>query len=138
MRTRRPVDTAPLSSTTALGFLLKSHYLADEFPSVVTTTNFADYCVANHASLPSVDTLLKRTTLYGTFSMPRTASTRRVLASLLHPTSQLALSLIIADHSAEIRKTIDSSLITLYDTKPDVQKSLAFLGIDFNLDPEKR
>jgi hypothetical protein len=80
MRTRTPVNTAPLTSTTAVGFLLKSHYLADEFPSVVTTTNFADYCVANHASLPSVDTLLKHTTLCGTFSMPRSASTRRVLA----------------------------------------------------------
>jgi hypothetical protein len=87
MRTSRPVNPAPLSSTTAVGFLLKSHYLAVEFPSVVTTTNFADYCIDNYASLPSVDTLLKRTTLYGTFSMPRTASTRRVLA-LPHPTSQ--------------------------------------------------
>ena len=58
MRTRRPVKPAPLSSVKALGFLLKSHYLADEFPSVVTTTNFADYCVNNYATLPSVDALL--------------------------------------------------------------------------------
>ena len=136
MRTRRPVKPVPLSSATALGCLLKSHYLADEFPSVVTTTNFADYCVANHASLPSVDMLLKRTTLYGTFSMPRTADTRRVLA-LPHPTSQLALSRIIADHRAEIGKTIDNTLITLYNTKPDTQKGRAFLGIDFNSRPAK-
>src|ERR1700737_1382080 len=126
MRTRRPVKPAPLSSVKALGFLLKSHYLADEFPSVVTTTNFADYCVNNYATLPSVDALLKRTTLWGNFSMPRTVNPRRILA-LPHPTSQLALSRIIANHRAEIGKTIDSSQISLYNTKPNLQDSRAFI-----------
>ena len=35
-----PLSPPPLSTAKALGFLLKSHYLADEFPSVVTTTKF--------------------------------------------------------------------------------------------------
>jgi hypothetical protein len=136
MRTRRTFKPAPLSTAKALGFLLKSHYLADEFPSVVTTTNFADYCVTHYATLPSIDELLKRTTLCSYFSMPRTVDTRRVLA-LPHPTSQLALSRIIASHRAEIRKTIESSQISLYDTKPKLKDSRAFIGIDFDSKPAK-
>jgi hypothetical protein len=121
---------AKLSPTTTLGFLLKSHYLADDFPSVVTTSNFADYCVTNYTSLPTVEALLKRTTLYGTFSVPRTTTTRRVMA-LPHPASQLALSRIMADHRSDIQAAIDSSNITLYATTHDTQADRAFSGLDF-------
>lgn len=81
-------------------------------------------------TLPSVDTLLARTTLCGSFSLPRTITARRVLA-LPHPRSQLALSRIITGHRTEIAQTIVSSLISLYDTKPDIKNRRAFRGIDF-------
>ena len=70
-----PANPSPAAS---LGYLLKSHYLADEFPGVINATKFADYCVANHASLDTVADLLKRTTLYGGFSVPR-STTRRMI-----------------------------------------------------------
>jgi hypothetical protein len=133
--TKRPM-LAKLSPATTLGFLLKSHYLADDFPSVVTTSNFADYCVTNHTSLQTVETLLKRTTLYGTFSVPRTTTTRRVMA-LPHPTSQLALSRLMADHRSDIQAAIDSSKITLYATNPDTQADRAFSGVDFKYKSKK-
>jgi hypothetical protein len=88
MRTRRLRNPPRLSARTALRFLLKSHYLADDFPYVLTTANFAEYCFSNYSTLVSADELLKRTTLYGFFSVPRTTTTRRVLA-LPHPVSQL-------------------------------------------------
>jgi hypothetical protein len=84
-----------------LGFLLKSHYLADEFPSVLTTANFAAFCVSKYTTLEATEELLKRVTLYGTFSAPRTTSTRRVLA-LPHPASQLVLSRVISENLGAI------------------------------------
>jgi hypothetical protein len=119
-----------LTQTQTLGFLLKSHYLAEEFPGVVTTSNFATYCVNKHASLETVKALLGRTTLYGTFSAPRAVGTRRVLA-LPHPTSQLALSRIIAENRDTIAAIIDSSKITLYKTSSKIKESRAFVGLDF-------
>jgi hypothetical protein len=131
MRTRRLRNPPRLSGQTALRFLVKSHYLADDFPNVLTTADFADYCFTNYNTLPSADELLKRTTLYGFFSVPRTATTRRVLA-LPHPASQLALSRIIATHRNEIRTTIDSAKISLYDTKNRAGLDRAFLGVNFS------
>lgn len=119
-----------------LGFLLRSHYLADDFPRAITTANFAVFCTDNYASLETVNGLLGRTTLYGTFSAPRTTTTRRVLA-LPHPTSQLALSLIITRHYDEIRAVIKGSKITLYNTAFDATKGRAFLGVDFAAQAER-
>lgn len=118
----------PLSD--ALGFLIRSHYLADDFPSVITTANFAEFCVKKHSSLETVKALLGRTTLYGTFSAPRTVTSRRVLA-LPHPTNQLALSLIIVRNLKEIKETIRSSKITLYNTYSKAKEDRVFVGIDF-------
>src|SRR5467141_1452809 len=105
--------------------------LADDFPNVLTTANFSDYCFNNYNTLASADELLKRTTLYGFFSVPRTTTTRRVLA-LPHPASQLALSRIIADNRKEIQTTIDSAKISLYDTKTRAGVDRAFLGVNFS------
>lgn len=136
MRTRRLRNPPRLSAKTALRFLIKSHYLADDFPGVLTTANFSDYCFNNYNALASADELLKRTTLYGFFSVPRTTTLRRVLA-LPHPASQLALSRIIADNRKQIQITIDSAKISLYDTKTRVGVDRAFLGINFNSKPIK-
>jgi len=119
------------SATRALEFLLKSHYLADEIPSVVTTTPFALFCAANYATLPPADEGLKRVTMYGIFSAHRTTQTRRVLA-LPHPASQLALCQILAENRDEIAKTIRRSGLTLYNTKEDVAHDRLFVGIDFD------
>ena len=122
-----PVRRAPRRH---LAFLLKSHYLADEFPSVLTTANFAKFCEDNLASLAPLPDLLKRVTRYGTFSAPRTTSTRRVLA-LPHPASQLALSRIITENLTDIRKTIRSCSLSLYNTDADYAHDRLFVGVDF-------
>jgi hypothetical protein len=113
----------------SLGYLLKSHYLADEFPSVITTTKFSEYCVANYAALDSLADLLKRTTLYGTFSVPR-STTRRMIA-LPHPSSQLAMSLIIAENRSAIAKVIGSPKLSLYDTALSKPRERMFGGLNF-------
>jgi hypothetical protein len=125
MKARRLRKLPRLSAKNALRFLLKSHYLADDFPSVLTTVNFSDYCFNNYSLLATPDELLKRTTIYGFFSVPRTIATRRVLA-LPHPVSQLALSRIIANNRSEIKATIGSAKISLYDTKTRVGLDRAF------------
>ena len=119
-----------------LKFLLTSHYLADDFPSVITTGNFATFCARTYPSLETIKALLGRTTLYGTFSTPRTTTSRRVLA-LPHPTSQLALSLIITRHYDEIRTVIESSNITLYNTAFGPTEKRAFTGLDFKARGER-
>jgi hypothetical protein len=126
-----PIPPAParLSPAESLGYLLKSHYLADEFPGVVTATRFSEFCVANHATLDPVADLLKRTTLYGTFSVPR-STTHRVLA-LPHPSSQLALSLIIAENRAAISRAVGAPKLSLYNTISDKKRERTFVGVDF-------
>jgi hypothetical protein len=120
---------ATISPAMSLGYLLKSHYLADEFPSVITTTKFSEYCVANYAALDSLADLLKRTTLYGTFSVPR-STTRRMIA-LPHPSSQLAMSLIIAENRSAIAKVIGSPKLSLYDTALSKPRERMFGGLNF-------
>ena len=119
-----------------LRFLLTSHYLADDFPSVITTGNFADFCARTYPSLETIKALLGRTTLYGSFSAPRTTTSRRLLA-LPHPTSQLALSLIITRHYDEIRAVIERSNITLYNTAFGPTEKRAFTGLDFKARGER-
>lgn len=120
---------ATISPAMSLGYLLKSHYLADEFPSVITATKFSEYCVTNYAVLESVADLLKRTTLYGTFSVPR-STTRRMIA-LPHPSSQLAMSLIIAENRSAIAKVIGSPKLSLYDTALNKPRERIFGGLNF-------
>jgi hypothetical protein len=102
----------------------------------MTTDNFAEYCRSSYGTLPSTTDLLKRTTLFGVFSVPRTADTRRVLV-LPHPASQLALSRIIADNRKEIKDTIDDTKVSLYDTRARLGISRTFLGLDFELKSTK-
>jgi hypothetical protein len=122
--------------TEILRFLLTSHYLADDFPNVITTGNFAAFCTQNYASLEPIEALLRRVTLYGRFSAPRTTTSRRLLA-LPHPTNQLALSLIITHHYDEIRAVIESSNITLYKTTFEPKQKRAFAGLDFKARGER-
>ncbi|PNG24231.1 RNA-directed DNA polymerase [Methylocella silvestris] len=119
-----------MSLKDALRFLLKSHYLGEDFPPLITTEKFAGFCVKNFDSLVPDKTLLERTTLYGLFSAPRTTNSRRVMA-LPHPSSQLALSLIIAENRGEVRKTIRTSKITLYNVSPEKSAERVFVGLDF-------
>jgi hypothetical protein len=57
--------------------------------------------------------------------------------SLPHPTSQLALSLIIARHYDNIRAVIESSNITLYNTAFGPTEKRAFIGLDFKARGER-
>ena len=110
--------------------LLKSHYLADEFPGVLTTAAFADFCANNFAKLPTNDDLLSRITHYAPYSAPRQMEARRPLA-LPHPAIQLALSRIIAENRVEIVSTINRSKLTLYNTSPDAAHDRLFVGVDY-------
>ena len=56
-----------IPEATTLGLLLESHYLADDFPNVVTTKNFSKFCAKSITTLEPFEALAKRTTLYGTF-----------------------------------------------------------------------
>lgn len=98
----------------------------------MTTGGFADYCVAKFDSLSSILEMLKRTTVYGRFSAPRTMTTRRVLA-LPHPASQMTLSLIIAQERKNIATIIRSSPLTLYKTNLKSNRSRAFSGLNFRM-----
>lgn len=118
------------SPSRLLGYLLKSHYLADEFPSILTMANFSAFCVDHYADLLPTDELLRRVTKYGTFSAPRSTTTRRMLA-LPHPASQLALSRIISENQMEIRNTIGRCSLTLYNTDADQLRDRMFVGVDF-------
>jgi hypothetical protein len=110
--------------------LLKSHYLADEFPGVLTTAKFAEFCAANFGTLPTNEMLLKRITQSAPYSAPRQMDARRPLA-LPHPASQLALCRIISENRAEIARTINTSKLTLYNTKPDAKSDRLFVGVDY-------
>ena len=71
----RPFRTRQ-SGAQSLGRLLRSHYLADEFPGVLTTANFAEFCTKNFAKLPTNDELLQRITQYAPYSAPRQMEAR--------------------------------------------------------------
>jgi len=61
-----------------LGFLIKSHYLSEDLPGVITTDRFAEFCVSQFDGLESIEALLGRVNYCGTFSAPRTTTARRV------------------------------------------------------------
>jgi len=124
----------PKSSSNAAKFLsclIRTAYLPDEVPPAVTTRHFARYCETQFGSLKAQQgDLLKRTTNYDTFTAPRTNSGRRNLA-IVHPISQLAISLLITQHQREIRKAITKNGVSLYRTQSDLTNERAFLGLDF-------
>jgi hypothetical protein len=121
---------SPLTPANTLGFLIKSHYLGDDIPSVATTAGFATWCVQHYANLETTKALLGRTTFGGTFTTPW-KDTRRVFA-LPHPTSQLAISKIINDNLEEISAEIAGAKLSLYDTAVDRENGRVFKGLNFD------
>ena len=121
---------APLTPAKTLRFLIKSHYLGDDIPSVATTAAFGAWCETNFDKLETTKALLGRATLCGTFTAPW-KDTRRVFA-IPHPTSQLALSKIINDNLGEIRAEIAGAKLSLYDTAIDRKNERVFKGLNFD------
>ena len=118
-----------LTPADTLGFLIKSHYLGNDIPDVVTTVDFSAWCKAKHAGLPDPKLKLGRTTAAATFTAPW-KDTRRVM-SIPHPASQLNLSIIINDNLAAISAEISGAHLSLYDTTPDRKADRVFKGLDF-------
>lgn len=73
---------------------------------------------------------MRKTTKYETFSIPREYQARRPLA-VVHPISQLAISLLVTKHRAALRKRVSDSSMTLYDCSESPQRSRAFKGVNF-------
>ena len=119
-----------LTPADTLGFLIKSHYLGNDIPSMVTTANFAAWCRKNFAKLETTTALLGRTSVPATFSAPW-KSARRIL-SIPQPSSQLGLSIIINDNLEAIRATIAGAKLTLYNTEPDTKNDRIFVGLEFD------
>lgn len=119
--------------------LIHSAYLPAEVPPVITTRHFASYCKSSYSSIKSKEStvLPKIITRFDRFNVPRENDTRRDLA-LVHPASQVRLSLVITKNHREIRSIIDSSKISLYDSGPDLINYRAFKGVSFaNLDKKR-
>ena len=114
--------------------LLEAHYLAEELPDVVTSGAFATWYASNASTLAGG--FPGTTTRQGTFSAPRSSTTRRIV-SLPHPSHQLALSMLIARKRRAIRAAIDGAGISLYSTKASPRQGLAFRGIDFGARPSR-
>lgn len=72
----------------------------------------------------------KLNTKYDTFTAPKTNNGRRNLA-LVHPISQLAISLLLTQHKAKIKKIISRSTASLYRTHENQTQGKAFAGLDF-------
>jgi hypothetical protein len=114
-----------------LGALIRTGYLPLEVPPIITSRHFAAYCKKDYVALkPVVATLRKLNTKYCSFSAPRTANSRRVLA-LVHPVAQLALSLLLTEHRGKIQKIIQRSGASLYSVEEDIPSSKAFVGLKF-------
>lgn len=114
-----------------LSALINSAYLPNEIPPVVTSKYFANFCQQNfHKFYSDRKKIIKQTTNYETFSVPRTTNGRRNLA-LVHPIGQLGLSLIITANRSRIIKLIGQSGTSLYRTHEDRDKIRAFSGLDF-------
>ena len=62
--------------------------------------------------------------------MPRTGKGRRNLA-IVHPISQLGLSLLVTNHRSSIQKLIQKNGTSLYRTHEDRAHDKAFAGLDF-------
>ena len=115
-----------------LAALIHRGYLPNEVPPAVTGKYFATYCKDNYQYLTGEKPrLLKTSTNYDTFTAPHGINGRRQLA-IVHPVSQLAISLVITEHRTKIRKIIDRpEKMTLYSTDDAVVVGKAFEGLNF-------
>lgn len=114
-----------------LSWLVRTAYLPDELPPIVTAKYFARYCESAYHTLGGNGLSLKpQSTSYATFSAPRTSRSRRLLA-LVHPLGQLRLSLEITNHRTQIAKAIGRSRMSVYRLGSNQSKERAFEGLDF-------
>ena len=114
-----------------LGRLIRTAYFPMEMPPVVTSRHYSKFCEYNYSYLKSKQkSLLKHSTNYETFTAPRTVKGRRNLA-LVHPLSQLYLSILITQNRTKIIRIINAGGYSLYRTSEDTKKNKAFGGLDF-------
>jgi hypothetical protein len=120
-----------------LGALIQTAYLPAEIPPVVTARHFADYARAEFKNLKKLKAstkTLQTPTLYDRYNIPRENGTRRDLA-LVHPRSQLNLSMILTERHQLIRQIITDMKVSRYRADADLKNFKAFKGISFsNLD----
>ncbi len=121
----------PLVPREFFAALVRTAYFPQELPPAITTRYFADFCRIHYPSLNAqINALLKRTTNFETFTVPRLNISRRNLA-MVHPISQAAISLLITEHRKAIKSLISNSGTSLYSTEEDASKQRAFVGLDF-------
>lgn len=114
-----------------LSALVRTAYLPDELPPAITTRYFSAFCKKEYPFLNAQKgLLLKSNTQYETFSAPRQKSGRRNLA-VVHPLGQLAVSIAITQHRAEIKRIISQSAASLYQSGDNIEKQKAFRGLNF-------
>jgi hypothetical protein len=127
----KPPKVKPLKPADFLGALIQTAYLPKELPPIFTTKYYAKFCRSNYGYIKSQNsTLSKTSTSFSSFSCPRSNTGRRSLA-VVHPLGQLAISLLITEHKAKIRKIIADSPTSLYKTNEESRTQRAFLGLDF-------
>src|SRR4051812_21349936 len=111
--------------------LIRRAYLPTELPPAFTTQSFADFCAKDYHWLKSQQNVLERTaTEYETFTVPRTKSGRRSLA-VVHPMAQMNVSLLLTEHREKIKDLVGKNRTTLYRTDDDLDRSVAYMGLDF-------
>jgi hypothetical protein len=120
-----------------LGALLQTGYFPRELPPVFTARHFAEHCEKDYKwadQLPA--TALRRWTKYETISAPKPSGGRRNLA-LVHPVSQLALSLLITEHRKKISNIVAGTNVSLYSTAENIKEFKAFDGLQFRARDER-
>jgi len=116
---------------TFLGSLIRTAYLPDEVPPLLTTKQFSEFCVQFYKDYEGAKkSQLIRTTNYDTYSAPRTTEGRRNFA-IVHPIAQLRLSILITLNRTKIRDIIQGQAHSLYRTTENTEESRAFEGLDF-------
>ena len=114
-----------------LAALIRTGYVPREIPPAVTSRYFAEFCKVEYSDLKARSTqLIRRSTNYETFTAPHPSRGRRSLA-LVHPLSQLAISLLITQHRRKIKQIISEGGRSLYQVHEDLEHSKAFIGLDF-------
>lgn len=114
-----------------LSALIRTGFFPAELPPAITTRHFSAFCKKEYPFLNAQKgALLKSSTQYETFSAPRQKSGRRNLA-IVHPLGQLAVSLVITQHRADIVKLINKNGLSLYRTTEYIERQRAFRGLDF-------
>ncbi|WP_081649881.1 RNA-directed DNA polymerase [Fodinicurvata sediminis] len=111
--------------------LIRSGYLPSEIPPIITTKYFSDYCKNNFKYLKkNRKSLLKKVTKYNTFTSPKPNYGRRNLA-LVHPLSQLNLSIVVTENRKNIKELIKKNNTSFYIFEEDINNNKAFKGLDF-------